>query len=73
MLITIETKRGDELANLVCEIDALIKDGTIPVGVTGISPNAAEMAGLFNKALTLLFKVKEVNIIDNPIEITTVC
>ena len=65
MKVHIEDKAVEELANLLCEVDALIKDGTIPVGFTGISIDAAKYIDTFYKALTVPKETMEVYITDH--------
>lgn len=47
MKIVFEDKCGEKLADLLCEIDALIEDGTISVGFTGLSPDITKFCKLF--------------------------
>lgn len=49
MKIVFDKKQGEKLANLLCEIDALIHDGTIKVGFVGLSENAANDCHIFDK------------------------
>lgn len=64
MKIKFDKKVGDKLANILCEVDALIKDGTIPVGMTGLSPDAQKFISLFYKCIDNTMKVEEVIITD---------
>ncbi len=52
MKITFDKKAGDKLVNILCEIDALIADGTISIGMTGISPDAAKFIHIFYQMTT---------------------
>ena len=52
MTINLNEKSGDELANLICEIDFLIQDGTLSVGVLGLSENAAKFCNKLYKAMS---------------------
>ena len=51
MKITFDTKAGDILANLLCEIDAMIEMGDVKVGVLGLSPDSAKYTHIFYQGL----------------------
>jgi len=69
MKITLATKAGDKLANLLCEVDALIHDGTIKVGCIGISPDSAEYCHVLEQFINHGLEVKEVIIVDSGLKL----
>ena len=52
MEVVFDKKAGDKLANILCEADALIADGSIKIGVFGLSQDSADFIKLFYKGLS---------------------
>jgi len=52
MEVVFDKKAGDKLANILCEVDALIADGSIKIGVFGLSQDSADFINLFYKGLS---------------------
>ncbi len=65
MKIILDIKPSKELFNLLCEIDALIKDGSISVGVLGLSPDSARVCNNFYQLLLDVQQAKEIIITNN--------
>lgn len=51
MITTFDHIASEKLASLLCEIDALVADGSIKVGVLGLSPDSAKMCKKFWQCL----------------------
>lgn len=69
MKIQFSNKNAEELANLLCEVDALIEDGTIPIGITGISENATKMCKLFYRGTSDLPSSTEIIFTDSGLKL----
>lgn len=70
MIIKFDKKAGDKLANLLCEVDELIKDGSIKVGALGLSPDSAKYCDIFYKGINNPMEVEEITFTDRGLNLT---